>query len=1021
MTYDVGLDVGSVSINCCVVDSHGQIAFESPYKRHFGLILEETRQILQDIYSRFDPAQIDSVSFTGSQGQIVSQFLDAPFEVETIAQVLGTTRILPGVRSIIAIGGQDAALFQLEYDQENNWYLEAFNLNSPCASGTGSFIDQQAERLAYAMYGGDFEMDQNQLQKVLRDFISLGLQSSYPAPVACRCTVFTKSDMIHLQNKGESLSNIIAGLHHGTAANYLSTIVSNRELHEPITFIGGMAENELLVQAFRKHFPDLQVPEYHTSLGALGTALQSRRQGRKNRVNPESLDESMATSAYSFPRAETLELNLSHFDPDNSLKPVKSTAKGKIKAFLGIDIGSTSTKYSLVDEQGRIIHKRYVATKGKPIEVAQELLQYLDQEVGDKIDLQAVGTTGSGRNVVGDFLDADLIIDEITAHARGAVEVDSGIDTIFEIGGQDSKYISIQDSHPVDFVMNKICAAGTGSFLHELANKMNINIVGQFQDIALSAPAPVNLAERCTVFMESDLVGYSQKGAKRDDLIAGLCFAIVRNYLHRVVEGRHIGSKIMFLGGPSLNKGIVAAFEQVLQKPLIVPKNREVMGAYGTALAVQEKFNSGEIKVKERDLEDLAAIEVNFKESICRADKKCHNECKLKIYNFSGRKSIWGGDCGRYEASTVQGRTKDNFFLLRGELFNQHLPQDALMDWKSMEKPRPDQPSIGIPMALHSLEWGILWANIFSELGLNVLFSPATNHEIASSGVESMTAETCFPVKVFHGHVNHLQRTPADYLFLPNPINVPTPDADGERGVLCPMVESSQYMATAALQLDENRLIRPTLFLKEGIESIAQNLHKALPSGLKFREKEVQRAVSLAWVRQMEFKKTIQQKGREIISGMDQTIPVWVVTGRPYNLYDERLNLRLGRQLAKLDITALPMDFLDFEQVNLKDFPRMYWGLGGRILRTAKLIAQKPNWFGVHLTNFSCGPDSFLEHFYGHILQKKPPLVLELDEHSAVAGVLTRIEAYKNVVQNMLKENLIKKEKSTSLDQAVGQ
>ncbi|RQD73245.1 acyl-CoA dehydratase activase-related protein, partial [Desulfonatronospira sp. MSAO_Bac3] len=319
------------------------------------------------------------------------------------------------------------------------------------------------------------------------------------------------------------------------------------------------------------------------------------------------------------------------------------------------------------------------------------------------------------------------------------------------------------------------------------------------------------------------------------------------------------------------------------------------------------------------------------------------------------------------------------------------------------------------------LEWGILWANIFSELGLNVLFSPATNHDIASTGVESMTAETCFPVKVFHGHVNHLQRSPADYLFLPNPINVPTPDEDGERGVLCPMVESSQYMATAALQLDESRLIRPTLFLKEGIESIAQNLYKALPPGLKFREKEVQRAVSLAWVRQMEFKKTMQQKGREIISGLDQTSPVWVVTGRPYNLYDERLNLRLGRQLAKLDITALPMDFVDFEQVNLHDFPRMYWGLGGRILRTAKLIAQKPNWFGVHLTNFSCGPDSFLEHFFGHILQQKPPLVLELDEHSAVAGVLTRIEAYKNVVQNILKENLVKKEKRTSLDQAVGQ
>ncbi len=1021
MTYDIGLDIGSVSINCCVVDPAGQVVFETPYKRHFGLILEETRDILKAVYERFAPEQLDSVSFTGSQGQSISKILKAPFEVETIAQVLGTTTVLPGVRTIIAIGGQDAALFQLEYDRNQNWYLEAFNLNSPCASGTGSFIDQQAERLSYAMYGADFEMDQNQLQQVLRDFIALGLESSYPAPVACRCTVFTKSDMIHLQNKGESLSNIIAGLHYGTAANYLSTIVSNRKLHEPIAFIGGMAENELLVQAFRKHFPALQVPEHHTSLGALGAALQFRKMGIKNSIDLSLLDESRAASEYSFPRAEPLELKLSHFDPDNSLQPVRSTGLGKIRAFLGIDIGSTSTKYCLVNQQGRIIHKRYVATKGKPIEVAQELLKYLELETGSKIDLQAVGTTGSGRNVVGDFLDADLIIDEITAHARGAVKVDSKIDTIFEIGGQDSKYISIQDSHPVDFVMNKICAAGTGSFLHELASKMNINIVGQFQDIALSAEAPVNLAERCTVFMESDLVGYSQKGAHRDDLIAGLCFAIVRNYLHRVVENRHIGNRIMFLGGPSLNKGIVAAFERILKKPVIVPRHREVMGAFGTALAVREKFESGEIRVKERDLKDLAGIEVSFKESVCRADKNCHNECKLKIYNFSGRKSIWGGDCGRYETSKVQGRSKDNFFLLRQEIFNNHLPGKAMVDRESMEKPRPDKPVIGVPLGLHSLEWGILWANIFSGLGFNVLFSPATNQNIAWAGVESMTAETCFPVKVFQGHVRYLLDSMADYLFLPNPINVPTPDHDGERGVLCPMVESSQYMAKAALQIPDSRIIRPTLFLKEGMESVAQSLFQAMPQTLKIGEKEVNRAVSLAWVRQMEFKKSILHKGREIIAGLDPSEPVWVVTGRPYNLYDERLNLRLGRQLAKLDITALPMDFVDYEQVDLNDFPRMYWGLGGRILRTAKLIARRPNWFGVHMTNFSCGPDSFLEHFYEHVLQHKPALILELDEHSAVAGMLTRIEAYKNVVHNILKENLEPRPQKSDLDQAVGQ
>ncbi len=212
--------------------------------------------------------------------------------------------------------------------------------------------------------------------------------------------------------------------------------------------------------------------------------------------------------------------------------------------------------------------------------------------------IKAVATTGSGRNVVGDFLNADLILDEITAHAKGAVAVDPEVDTIFEIGGQDSKYIRLERTHPLDFDMNKVCAAGTGSFLHELANKMKINIVGEFQELALASRSPVSLAERCTVFMESDLFSYFQKGARREDLIAGLCYAVVHNYLNRVVGKRPIGKKIMFLGGPSLNKAVVAAFERVLNRPLLVPRHREVMGAYGAALAVKEAFERGEFSEK---------------------------------------------------------------------------------------------------------------------------------------------------------------------------------------------------------------------------------------------------------------------------------------------------------------------------------------------------------------------------------------------------------------------------------------
>ncbi len=1072
MGYYVGVDAGSVSINCAVIDERGRMVFESPYLRHFGLVHKETHRLLIDILRRFDSREILAVAFTGMEGQSLAETLSAPYEVETIAQVVGAVHLSPGVRTIISMGGQDAALFQLSHEGDR-WNLESFNMNGPCASGTGSFIDQQAERLSLSLHGADFEMDQEKLQQVLDDFIALGLESAESAPVACRCTVFTKSDMVHLQNKGEPLPNIIAGLHFGNAANYASTLAGNRELLQPMIFIGGMASNALQVKALQHYFPSLRPAPAHTSVGALGAALRAREQGLTNAVDLSRLEGLGERDGLDFPRAARLELRLTRFDSDdgpapgklceNSLSLVRdgvssqpvsgfgclaaplpwreglgkgahaaragraSRAGGSLSdAFLGIDIGSTTTKYALIDGRGRILHKRYEPTRGRPIEVARQLLGTLNAEAGGRVRLAAVSTTGSGRNVVGDFVGANLIIDEITAHARGAVEVDPNVDTIFEIGGQDSKYIHLERTHPLDFDMNKVCAAGTGSFLHELASKMKIDIVGEFQEIALSAKDPIHLAERCTVFMESDLVSYARKGARREDLIAGLCYAIVYNYLNRVVEKRVIGKRVMFLGGPSLNRGIVAAFERVLDRPLLVPKHREVMGALGAALAVRDGLKNGVVaKGPGRDPGELARVEVGFKETVCRADKICRNECKLKVYSFGGRGSIWGGECGRYEAGSRDGSpATPNLFEERQRRFLDVLERAGIPAAEERTPSGRDglgptigsgatiglqptvglRPTVGIPLALHGLDLGIFWALTFAKLGWRVVASPRTSRGIARGGVECMTAETCYPVKVFHGHVRYLLDR-SHYVFLPNVINLATEDPR-EKGSPCPFVESSQFMARAVLQIPDERLIRPTLYLKDGPELLAGPFMAGFPAGMAPERRKLGKALAEAWEEQAAFRAALSRRGREALAGAPCGEPVWVVTGRPYNLYDERVNLQLGKHLSKLGIVALPMDFVDADSEDLSDFPGMYWGLGARILRTARKIARTPNWHGVHITNFGCGADSFIEHFYRHILGESPSLILETDEHSAAAGLLTRIEAYRNVVGNLGRKDL---------------
>ena len=376
----------------------------------------------------------------------------------------------------------------------------------------------------------------------------------------------------------------------------------------------------------------------------------------------------------------------------------------------------------------------------------------------------------------------------------------------------------------------------------------------------------------------------------------------------------------------------------------------------------------------------------------------------MKVYDFGGHKSIWGGDCGRYEAGRYDGLKQTDYFLERQQYFKEALEEKGISLFEVARNDSCSKPTVGIPLALHSLEWGIFWSHLFAEMGFTVLLSPRTNNKLVLTGVESMTAETCFPVKVFHGHVHYLLDR-AEYLFLPNVIDMPTPQAQ-ETGFFCPLVESSQYMVRAALTIPDQRLIRPTLYLKDGPGHLPESFRKSLPRALRPGGEDLQRAVQKAWDRQGEFRQKILQRGQDVLQQMTPGEPLWVITGRSYNLYDERSNLQLGRHLAKLGIKAVPMDYLEVDAEDLSDFPMMYWGQGARILRTAKRIARTPNWYGVHLTNFSCGADSFIEHFYRHILRDKPSLILELDEHSAVAGLLTRIEAYQNVVKNLQDKSL---------------
>jgi predicted nucleotide-binding protein (sugar kinase/HSP70/actin superfamily) len=264
-----------------------------------------------------------------------------------------------------------------------------------------------------------------------------------------------------------------------------------------------------------------------------------------------------------------------------------------------------------------------------------------------------------------------------------------------------------------------------------------------------------------------------------------------------------------------------------------------------------------------------------------------------------------------------------------------------------------------------------------------------------------MTTETCFPVKVSHGHVIDLLGK-TQYLFLPSIIDLPS-EVEKGNNFYCPMVQGNQYMLKAALGLKDSEILNPTVHLKYSPDQLGIELHTQIGKTLGKNLRQIREAIDIGFSRQQGFENELREHGTRITSSLGEKEPVVIVTGRHYNLFDEKLNLRLGQNLAKIGLSAVPMDFITIKDIDLSDFPNMYWGYGVQILKTAKLIKLTPKFFGLHLTNFSCGPDSFNEHFYKYIMGDKPYLILELDEHSAVAGAMTRLEAFKNVIQSVQK------------------
>jgi len=586
---------------------------------------------------------------------------------------------------------------------------------------------------------------------------------------------------------------------------------------------------------------------------------------------------------------------------------------------------------------------------------------------------------------------ADMVVDEITAHKTGASYIgkrllDVTVDTIFEIGGQDSKFISLEDGIVVDFAMNEACAAGTGSFLEERAEELEINIKEEFAQMALSSRAPIKLGERCTVFMEQDVNTYLQKGARVEDVVAGLANSIVYNYINRVVLGRRIGDVIFFQGGTAYNDAVAAAFARILGKKIIVPPFNGVMGAVGAALLVQEKIESVDETTRFRGY-DLESIDYTLREFTC---KGCTNFCNIQEFRVMNERVYWGDKCSdryRKRAKTQKQPVIEDLVTLR----NQWLME-------GYEEPGGDRPVMGMPQTMYTWDRFPLWNTFFRELGFDVLLSPQTNRRITLDGDDTVMSEPCFPIKIAHGHIKWLLDQGVKHIFLPNVINAETPFPDVE-SFMCPWGQTLPFVIKAAphFQGYDERFLCPTIHFRNGEENVARELAAYFKnSDLHLKKTKVEKALARGYEAQARFSRRLKDAGRHAVNKLSETGEIGIVlVGRPYNVNDPGVNLDVPKKLRDYyGVNVIPMDFLPVDDIPIEDVnENMFWSYGRKIIAAGKIIKENPCLHMIYITNFKCGPDSYVKHFISKA-SGKPFLVLQFDGHSNDAGVMTRCEAY---------------------------
>lgn len=960
MTCSLGVDIGAVNVKLALIDEEARLVRLDTEK-----VTTSAQAGVAALLSRMEREvpldQITRAAVSGSTAAVVPAELGWSEYSSSLSIASGVLHFHPDARTIIQIGGQSSYVVELVDGLRKPWRVAS---NPLCAAGTGMFLEQQAYRLGITM----------------DDFARLALEyQGQPPRIAARCSVFAKTDLIHLQQKGVPVGAMLYALCGSIARMVVS--LKKGAFQEPIYCVGGVAGNAAIIKALnevisaRNGAPvSVTVPHDHFYIEAAGAALLAWASGRTATVTRLAEAET-GLHYFEMPRLQ----KTAHQKDGWTRPPIEEPFTG----YLGVDVGSTSTKAVILDESGTtVLAKSYLMTAGRPVDAVKEVFRNLLRDVGDRARIAGVGVTGSGRYLVGSFIGADLIKNEITAQTRAAAELDPEAD-IIEIGGQDSKLVIKRHGVVVDYQMNKACAAGTGSFIDELAEQMGVSVKnGDFARLAFEAPSTIDLGTRCAAFMTQAVASAQQGGVPIEVISASLANSIAGNYLSKVVETRKLGDKIILTGAVFYNDAVVSAFQRALEgKSIIVPVHKEVSGAIGAALLAREAGAGTASRFKSFQ----KVIDSNHKLStfVC---KSCDNNCTISRLDIPGEKAtFYGSRCDLYDSSIAMKERLETAFDERERLL-----------FAGYREGGEGRPTVGVPRALLVYDYAPLLIGFLNELGARAVLSSKTTKHITEESTELGYTDSCFPVKLLHGHAATLQDV--DYLLYPSAIRMGLKDGEENQKYTCPLVQASPYIIREVMDL-ERKLLVPTLDFSLGDDDAIRNLSQVARQ-MGFSTKKGQAAALAGLEAQRQYQEALGEKGRRLLQQIRDSGKLGVVIfARSYMFQDSGANMGIAEKLAQLGVVPVPLDYLPLDTINVKEYcDRPYWYYETKHIAGAAITVKDPQLYGLILTNFGCGPNSFMLNIVRDIMGDKPLGQLEIDEHAAEAGIVTRLEAFVDTI-----------------------